>query len=171
MWNNVGFYLVIGLGALMLIAVLAINSSGSDASKAQTEAQNISLVIGKIDSIYSGYPNGYTNISTSSLVKGKAFPANMVQSAKSGAGTPVNQWGADITVAPGSSASEFTLTDPGLPTQACEALAKMSNSNVEGVSVNGTTLTTPVDPAQAAGACNKSGQGTSGGNTVTITAH
>ena len=171
MWNNVGFYLVVGLGALMLLAVIADNVLGSNASKAQTAAQNVTTVIGKIDSAYSGYPQGFTNISTASLVEGKYFPSTMIQSNKSGAGTAVNQWGGQVTVAPGSSSTEFVLTDPGLPTPACEAVAKLGDSNVVSIAVNGTSLQVPVDPAAAAGACNKSGNGTSGGNSVAITAN
>lgn len=171
MWNNIGFYLAVAGGALLLIAVIAYAAIGSSASKAQTETQNVSLVLGNIDQLYQGYPSGYINISTSALVQAKAFPPNMVKSAKSGTGTPVNQWGADLTVAPGPNSSEFVLTDPGLPTKACIAMAQLSATNVVGVSVNGTTLTSPVDPAAAAAACNKSGHGSSGGNSVAITSN
>ena len=77
------------------------------------------------------------------------------ESMNDGAGGVINEWGGTVTVAPGATVTQFTVTETKIPKDACAILATKA-ANPVGVSVNGNAITLPIDVALVTAACNTS---------------
>lgn len=173
MWNLIALGIVIVATLILIAGVLYYFHNSNQQSQASQTVAEINEIVGNIDSLYQGYNNGYSAISTANLIKANAFPKNMVVGdTSSGTGTAVDDvWGGAVTVAAGDTgganpAGEFTITINGVPAKACENVVVQLEENAAQIAVAGTALTTPVDPTALAGDCATAGQGASGGNVI-----
>ncbi len=169
MWNLIALGIVIVATLVLIAGVLFFFHNSNQQSQASQTVAEINEIVGNVDTLYQGYNTGYAAISTTGLVTAGAFPKNMVVGeTAAGTGTSVDDaWGGAVTVAPGdtagaNTASQFTVTFNGVPTKACTNIVVQLEDNATAVAVNGTTLTTPVDPTTLATSCKVAGQGSAG---------
>lgn len=165
MWNVILAGAVILLGTVLTVLGLQYIHTSNANAKLNAAVGSVGQIIGQVDSLYDNNPNGYQNIALQALITAGAFPNSMVKGS-----TVVDAWGGDVTVQPSSSAAEFSLEYQGLPKSACERMATINSGSITSVSVNGTSMSIPVNPTTAATSCSASGQGPGSGNSVTFTA-
>lgn len=140
----------LAIAALIIGGAIAMIASGWSSSKETKEGEHVTTLIAntkKLQSV-SGYGASGTNL-VPSLIATNGVPGDMTVSGN----TLVNRYGGTVTVA--STGLGYTVTTPGLPTNACIAVAK-SVSSAGGVTTkinSGSASTTPVDTATATAAC------------------
>lgn len=151
-----GFVELSTLFVLIVIAIgiaAAIYKGGQllGNSDVAEEQSNIGTLIANIRKLKSsnGYGTSGTNL-VPALVVSKGVP-NMSVSGNN----LYNSWSGSVTAV--SSGMTFTLTENGLPSDACVTLAtKISRGQKVTTSINGGSSTTgEVDPVTAASGCNK----------------
>lgn len=163
--NNVIATLIAVIVTLLLIVVaVVIGEQLFSASSAGNAVSELESIRNNVKSLFAGAPN-YTGLTNAVLEQAGLMPTNMM-SGTSGQGQDVDSWGGDVTIAEDANPAQFDVTFAGVPTSACSQLASYAAGNLLSVEINGTALTLPVAPAAAVSACNVSGQGANGGNTI-----
>ncbi|MDH0794619.1 type 4 pilus major pilin [Stenotrophomonas maltophilia] len=138
------------IAALIIGGAIAGIASGWSSYKENKEGDHVTALIAntkKLQSV-SGYGASGTNL-VPSLIATNGVPGDMTVSGN----TLTNRYGGTITVV--STGLGYTVTSPGLPANACIAVAK-SVSSAGGVTTkinSGSASTTPVDTVTATAAC------------------
>jgi len=135
------FLTALGLAGLGGMAYMAFGSSkSSDAIANQT------VLVTNVQGAYSGQGN------FSSLNNARAMLLAPPQMTSTGA--LLNAWNGAMTVAvdPGN-AGQFVTTNPNVPKDNCQKFTT-AQTNAVAVTVNGASLTVPVDAGLALSACN-----------------
>jgi major structural subunit of bundle-forming pilus len=165
--TELALYLVAGI--LLLIGIIALFESVFGSTKAQTAQSQFNTVVTEVRSLYGNQPT-YSGLTTAIIANSGAMAAAWLDSAPPSATTILNPWHGAISVAPNSANTAFVLTDKGLPTNACVAIATQDEgSGFQTEAINGGTATTTVPAAATAQtSCSSAGSGATG-NTVAIT--
>lgn len=134
---------MLGIGAVGAALYMALGSSKtSDAISGQTQLQTA------IQAAYTGQGT-FTSINNARVIAGKLVPDKMVV-----AGALVNAWTGAVTVAVNAgNASQFDVTNAGVPQDGCQKFISSQN-NAVAITVNGAALAIPVDAGAAISACN-----------------
>lgn len=137
-------YLVSLLG---VSAVVLILYSVFGANKTQSALSDLSLLQTNTQALYNGQ-NNFTSLTTAVAIAGKLAPAGMISGA-----TLINPWAGVVTIAVnGGSPSQFDVTEPAVPADACAKLAT-SLSTLVGLKVNGAAQAVPMEAGAATAAC------------------
>lgn len=176
--NLLALVLVIGIVALMVIAVMTNASNLSDSNSIQAEYSNGSTIITnararlKTDGIYDF--SGSSDMTGTFVQLGGAPKGMVVGNKSSGSATLKNQFGGSVTLAPaasnGAAKAAFTVTYSTYPYEACTQLAtQMSGApGVVTTAINGTSNSGVVSAANAGKQC-VADSGSTGSNTLAFT--
>lgn len=142
-------YLVslLGVAAVVLILYQVFGSN-----KTQNAISDATLLATNTQALYNGQ-SSFTTMTNTVATNGKLAPPGMLT------GTPanlVNPWGGAVTVAVnGTTASNFDITEAGVPIDACSKMIA-GLSSVVGLKINGTAITAstlPMDSGTAVTSC------------------
>ncbi|OYV28270.1 MAG: hypothetical protein B7Z81_15905 [Acidocella sp. 20-61-6] len=136
------------LALLGIAGVVVLLYEAMSGSSVGTEIANLTTLQGNLAQLYTGSTTttGTSSISDAVAVSADAAPSSMVSG-----NNLVNQWNKAVTVS-GDAQGDIIIAETGLPRGAC---AKMVTAvpSYNSVSINGTSLTAPVDPGTATSAC------------------
>ena len=142
---------------LGIAAVVVILYQVFGANKTQNAISDITQLQANAQALYNGQST-FTSLSNTVAIGGKLAPTDMISG-----GTLINPFGGSVTIAVnGSSASNFDITEAGLPADACAKII-VGLTSVLGLKVNGTAQALPIDAGTAVTACNAVA------NTLTLT--
>lgn len=136
---------LLGVGAVVLILYQTFGSN-----KIQNAIADVTQLSSNAQSLYNGQAT-FTTLTNTTAIAGKLAPSGMIPG---GAGLLSNPWGGAVTIAVNAtSSSQFDITEPGVPIDACSKMIA-GLSNLVGLKVNGTAITTfPVDAGTGITAC------------------
>lgn len=143
----------LGLAATGIIYVLVNMASGTN--KVSTATAEIGTLAQNIPTDDGGMA-GVANITTAMVIHDQDAPSNMVSG-----NSLVNPWGGQVTVTPDASPGLFDINDPSIPLAACSKIIN-SLQGYKTVSINGSSLSVPVNSSTVSQDCQ------SGGNTLTF---
>lgn len=146
MENIIGRIVAIAATVILLVVVGALGAHSLSNARLNNAQSDVSSIISNVESLYSATMN-YSTLTNTVATSGGVFTPDMVAT-----GAALNPWGGNITLS--GAAQQFTLTFDGVPQDGCAQLASTLNgSNILSVSVNGTSMTIPVDPGLASTSC------------------
>lgn len=126
--------IVIAIIVAAVVAVVNRVQSARQSSQVNAEAGNLSAIVSKIESSFSGRPN-YAGATTALLLAQGGFPAQMVN-----AGTVSHVWGGTVAVAAGTGNTSVDITYSAVPSAACIELVSNVSRSYNEITV-GTTRT------------------------------
>ena len=136
----IGIIAAILIGGMLIKAVVSKISSARESSRIQTA---LTLIEGMSDSISSFYEGSsdYSKISTQTAIDLKAVPQDAVINGT----TIVTPWystdqSSTVTIAPGTSPVNYTITLASIPTDACAQVGQSFLKNSASLSANGTSV-------------------------------
>lgn len=136
------------LGLLAIGTLLVMFNTATSTSKTNQALSDLSSMVSSIQAIYYSHPS-YSTISSTVAINGKLAPQSMINGA-----ALINPWGGTVTLAVNSAnSSMFDVTEPNVPSDACSKLAT-AIGNLQLLTINGTTVTQPADPATVTTSCN-----------------
>ena len=143
---------VLGLLAAVLIAVFAIfhvEQEGRSASKSSSVSDAVAQVNDFSGKIMTDFQGNFSEVTSSVVVSDSLVP-----SAYTVSGTTIeNGWGGSVVPSvDATNAAELDIAESGVPAADCEAYAT-GVATAAAVTINGTALTAPIDPAAATTAC------------------
>lgn len=148
------WFAIFGFGAMLLFGKFNV-LLGSSKSSAERDVYNV--VVSQVKKVYMGGGTATPGDITSTLItKGGVFSKPFT----AGVSTVTNSYGGAVTVT--DNGSTFTLSSSGYPTEVCTDLAQAAGDWIS-VTVNGSSLTLPVNLQAAVAACGVSS------NTVSVT--
>jgi hypothetical protein len=136
--------MLLGVAAVVFILYEVLGSNKTSNAVSQT-----TQMVSSIQALYAGQNNfsSLNNVISSN-------PATVVPSAMLGGGNPITDpWGGAVTVQTDANPSMFDVILRQVPNKACSSLAA-SMGSFESLTINGTSLTPPVDAGAADAACN-----------------
>lgn len=136
------------LGLLAIGTLLVMFATAASTSKTNQALADLTSMVISVQAIYYSHP-AYTSLTGTVAVNGKLAPSSMINGTNL-----INPWGGAVTLAVNSSnASMFDVTEPNIPSDACSKLTT-ALGNIQSVSINGTTVSLPADPAIVTTSCN-----------------
>ncbi|GEM_PF-2703491 len=142
----------LGIGAIVLIAMIALGYKGFASSRTSTEMTNLNQLATGTKGLYSGSGADYQGTLTSVLISAKKAPQNMVK----GTDTLINAWGGTVSV--DGTGTYFSITYSAVPKDACiELIPKTPAEGFTEVRTGGGgSLTSfPIAVADAVAACSQ----------------
>lgn len=138
-------YLVALLG---VVAVVAILFSTFSANKTQDAISDLTQLQTGAQSLYSNTAS-FTSLKNTVAISSRIAPTTMIS------GTSlVNPWGGAVTIAGTTTGNQFTITEAGVPAEACVKVASAMNSAVS-LTINAAqSAVTSFDPADLVSSCN-----------------
>jgi len=145
--------LFLGLAAVVIIGAFTLYTNASNSSKLNQARTELQSYVGGIKTLYSAR-NDYTGLNSRLVIDAAIAP----QSAVRGFGL-INPWGGatTITLPTGANPRVFIITYAELSEEACIAMASQSflnDGSINQVTINSTSFTAEITPAQAAAECN-----------------
>ncbi len=141
----------LGVAAIVVIGAIALLTGAFSSASTNSVTEQVNAIQSGVKKLYMGQSASYTNISNSVLASAGVFPSTLSPASSTGAIT--NMWNGTISVAVATSnANEFTITYTNVPQSVCVNSVTAGGSWVD-IAVNKTSLTLPVTPDAAAGAC------------------
>jgi hypothetical protein len=141
-------YLVAILG---VAAVVLILNKTFGANKVQNTIAQVTQTTANIQTLYNAQ-NNFTSLTNTVVIAGKLAPADMVSGTNL-----VNPWNGAVAFAVDANAAQYTMTQNGVPNDACAKLATGIPGAIS-VQINGGTVqnsaTNPLDAGAATTACN-----------------
>lgn len=140
----------LGIGALVLISMIALGYKGFASSRTSVEITNLNQITQATKALYSGSGADYSGTLDSTLIAAKKAPQSMVK----GTDTLINQFGGTATIS--GIGTYFTVKYTLVPKDACiEMIPKTPSEGFTKVETSGGgSLTTfPITVAQAVSAC------------------
>lgn len=140
------FALVIGASAITFSVFSPANSS----SRVAESATHLNLIRGNV---MSAFPlNRYTNLDTTTAVKGRLVPAALVNGQFDGSVVPHNVWGGDVSVQATTDGQGFVVGFTGVDPADCPRFAGQTLTQFAQVTINETPVTSMTDVATACAA-------------------
>jgi len=127
------FMIVIALIGMGLLFVVSQFKDAGDQNKSQTAIKNITGVASGVSS-FKDLRNGFLGMNETAFAASSAAPSNMVI-----AGVLTNIFGSPVTIV--GTATNYTVTYPGVPTKNCVDIASKLVPSFKTVSVGGTAIT------------------------------
>jgi len=156
----VGLIVAVAAALILLVGVLHVGGSGMESSKASNAAAELAQLELGIQSLYSAQASFSSVTNTVALAAGNSVvPANMNPGT---AGSIINEWGGTVTIAAGTVATQFTITETSVPRMPARR-SSTKVSNPVSITIAGTAVTFPVDVGAVTAAC------TSSSNTLVFT--
>lgn len=144
-----GFLGALGLGLLATVIILVLRDMGSNLNKVSTAQSEVSTISTNVPGDVGGVA-GVSSISTAMVARDSDAPSNMVT------GTAlVDPWGGQVTVTPANNPGQYDVALQGVPGSACSKLVN-GVGQFKGVTINGSALSMPVDPATVSQDCQSS---------------
>lgn len=144
--------LVIAIMAFAIAAVVALYLTITSGNAVNQATQQVQAISSNIQKAYNTSGSPYSSLTTQAGINIGVFPDGMVR------GTTVyNSWNGTVSLQ--GSATNFTITYTNVAQAACASLASTSaslGSSLTQVTVNGSSISIPVDPALAGSACSQS---------------
>lgn len=153
--------LVIAIMAVAIAAVIALYLTITSGNAVNQATQQVQAISSNIQKAYNTSGSPYTSLTTQAGINIGAFPDGMVRGS-----TVYNGWNGTVQLQ--GTATNFTITYTNIAQSACASLASTSaslGSSLTQVTVNGSSISIPVDPALAGSACSQAS------NTITWTLH
>lgn len=147
MFTIIGLIVTVAAVLVLLVGVLHVGAGGMESTKATNAAGELAQIELGLQSLYSAQATFASATDTVAIDAG-IVPTNM-QSGNS----IINEWGGAVDIAVAGTDSEFTITESGIPQDACSTLATKVTNPIS-VSVNGTALGAPIDAGLVAADCN-----------------
>lgn len=141
--------LVVGVGALLLLAGIATYRQVVEDNKVNEAARILMIIKSETQRAYQGQPDYGAADITAVLADMEAYPAGVLDAA----GAPKHPWGGDITVVGAGATFEITLA--GLDKATCielgSSLSADNDSDFDSMTIGGTAVadTSPVTLAAA----------------------
>ena len=135
--------MLLGVAAVVFILYETLGSNKTSNAVSQT-----TQMVSNIQALYAGQNNfsSLGNVISSN-------PATVVPSAMLNGNTITDPWGGAVTVQTDANPSEFDVILTQVPNKACSSMAS-SMGSFESLTINGNTLTPPVDAGTADADCN-----------------
>ena len=147
MFTIVGLIVAVAAALLLLVAVLNAGAGGMQNSKASDAAAELAQMELGIQGLYSAQASFNSLNNSVALDAGTSVvPPNL----NDGSGGIVNEWGGAIKLL--GNGATFTISEAAVPQSACAILATKA-SNPISVTVNGTSISAPVDAGTVAADC------------------
>ena len=138
-------YLVslLGVAAVVLVVYQVFGSN-----KTQNAISGLTQLQTNTQALYNTQ-SAFTTITNTIAINGKLAPSDMIS------GTSLlNPWGGAVTInVNGTLASQFDITEAGVPADACAKMI-VGMPNTVALKVNTVAQTLPLDPGAAVTACN-----------------
>lgn len=142
--------LAIAVGAVVLVGGVMMYMGAVGNNQLNDANTQLQATVSGVRQLYAGQST-YASLTNAVAIAGRIFPAAMVDG-----GSVRNPWKGDVTVT--GAASSFTVQFARVPQDSCAKLISMNTSGmggaVQGITVNGSTVALPIDPAAATAACN-----------------
>ena len=126
--------MVLAIIAVLIAGAVALLGAASETTNIQAEQQTINGICSGVTNLFNN-SSDYTGLDNSLVESANIFPVGVVRG-----GQAKNKWGGDITVAPGASTDEFTITYTEVPEDACLQLGVFNHKTWESVTINGDAI-------------------------------
>lgn len=135
------------LSLLGVAAVVVILYQVFGANKIQDATSELTTLQANAQALYNGQST-FTTLTNTVAINGKLAPTSMIS------GTSlVTPWGGTITIAVNATASQFDITEVGIPPDACAKMI-VGLASLVALKVNTIAQTLPLDAGTAVTACN-----------------
>lgn len=142
--------LFLGVVAIGVIAYFVTYNSASSSATAQEATQSIQQIFSVMSQQFSTNPNT-TGLSATTAANSGVFPSNWLTGSP-GSYTAVNDpWNGAVTLAAGTTTTQYVLTLPNVPASVCTQLAAFYTPNTVSISVTGGTGGTFTNPSYSTG--------------------
>ena len=135
----------VSLLAIAAVAIIASQVFGSN--KTQNAMSQQAALVSGITSLYNGQ-SSVASINPAVAVAAKLAPSDMISG-----NTLVNPWGGVVGLAVAANTSQYQITQPLVPADACAKWLVGSPSAIA-ISVNGAAAILPIEAGAAATSCN-----------------
>jgi len=141
--GGIGILIMLVLvGGILLTAQRAFSSY-----KLMTAQRDIAMMKMHVQSLYAG-SSDYTGLSNTVGISAGVFPSDMIKGA-----TVKNAWGGQVTLAPGTDVTQFTISYSEIPQDVCLKIAQLGDDWAS-IAVNGVDVMAAANRISAtAGAC------------------
>lgn len=146
----------LGIAAIVVIGAIALLNTAFSSANSNELNSELSAIQTASRKLFMTTQGNYGAADfTATLITAKAFPQTLTTAST----TVTNPWSGSVTVAPGTSNTQFTITYTKVPADVC--VNALTSTTTDWVSVTGPGNTTsyppPIAPADAKTACGSGG--------------
>lgn len=142
---SAGIGIVIAL--VMVGGILVMAQRAFSSYRLMNTQNNLTMMKIEVQSLYTG-SSDYSGLSNNVGISAGVFPSDMVKGA-----TVKNAWGGQVTLAPGSDVTQFSISYSEIPQDVCLKIAQLGDDWAS-IAVNGVDVMAAANRISAtAGAC------------------
>ena len=137
----------LGIAAIVVIGAVALLNGAFTSAGSNAVAEQVNAIQTGVKKLYMTQGAGYTGVNNLILSQAGVFPGDLAVTAGTGAAT--DSWGGAVTVAVGTSASQFTIAFENVPRAVCISAITAGGSWAT-VGTNTTASIVPLPPSLTA---------------------